>query len=124
MPRFDKIRAEALDFGAHLEKTPSCFIFKACTTADPFAQCSKMIKARQEEDPAWLPSKDLRHLAWNNYRLPFPEMKNPDVLPAVDEQVPAAPAPVAATGPRAVAKEEEFSVLQQQLDQANLDEDL
>ena len=124
MPRFDNIRAEALDFGARLEKTPSCFIFKACPTVDPCARCLKITKARQEEDPAWLPSKALRHLAWNNYRLPFPEMKNPDVLPAVDEQVPAAPAPVAATGPRAVAKKEELSVLQQPLDQATFDEDL
>ena len=32
-------------------------------------------------------------------------------------------APVAATGPRAVAKKEELSVLQQQLDQATFDED-
>ena len=106
-----------------MEKTPSAFIFKACTGADPCAECLKIIKFRQESDPEWLPSKVLRHLAWNQHRLPFPESKKPDAIIGSMEEALDVGAVDAPKGPLACAKEAALEALQKQMEQATEDED-
>jgi len=127
-PRFEKVRAEAMDFGAHLEKTPSAFVFRACVGDDPCAECRKVIEARRMTVPEWSPQTALRHLAWNGYRLPFPELRDPEVRRRADDAATnsTCPGDVVATceesappgGVLADEKSKEIAELQRQLDQA------
>ena len=78
--RFAKIKAEAADFAAHMEKTPSFLQFRMCCNENPCAECIRSMDVRKRSSPGWNPQTSLRLLRWNDYWFPCPELKDEKLI--------------------------------------------
>ena len=90
-PQFADLLLEHRDHARHMCKTPSEVSFYMCCNDNPCAECTDVIKKRQEKQPGWHPRKVLRLLEWNNFRLPHTELADEALYPPL----PPAPAPAA-----------------------------
>ena len=88
-PRFERIRAEAADFHAHMMKTPSFVQFRMCCSANPCAQCLDVLQHRQNVDPSWHPTRVLRLLQWNDFWFPIAELRDTSLYPKDDSATPS-----------------------------------
>ena len=84
-PELQAIRAEFQDIYMHMTKGPSCIKLEMCAHDNPCSECLKVIEARRLSDqPEWHPKKVLRLLAWNDFRIPHPELREEKLVPAED----------------------------------------
>ena len=80
---FAKLREEAADLQAHMEKTPSFIQFRFCIGANPCRSCAEVLRKKRGLVKDWNPADILRLLRFNNYWLPVPELRK-DCMPPVD----------------------------------------
>ena len=87
-PQFADLLQEHRDHARHMYHSASEVNFYMCCNDNPCAECTDVIKKRQEKQPGWSPRKVLRLLEWNNYRLPHAELIDEALYPPL----PPAPA--------------------------------
>ena len=80
-PEYADLRRQFHDIYSHMEKEPSIIKFTMCTGDHPCATCARIINERRQTDVTWHPRRVLSLLAWNDYRFPHPQLRDPSVLP-------------------------------------------